>query len=238
MSRKANFKDWIIFEDDNYIAINKPPHIATLEDRSAIINVLSEAKKYVADAQVCHRLDKETSGALLIAKSPEAYRNAAIQFEKRRVRKIYHAVSDGLHEFNQDRIELPIEAHGNGPVRISHKDGKPSTTVLTTIEAFKEHSLIAAEPLTGRMHQIRVHLAANNASIVGDGMYGGRNFYLSSVKRKFKLKKYTEEEPLIKRFALHAFSLELKNLDEQKLIIEAPYPKDFGVLIKQLRKYK
>ena len=133
MSRKVSFKDWILFEDDNYIAINKPPHVATLDDRAATINVLSLAKEYWQDAQVCHRLDKETSGVLLLSKNSAAYRNAAVQFEKRQVRKVYHAVVEGIHEFKQESIELPIEVRGNGPVRISHKDGKPSTTIVSTI---------------------------------------------------------------------------------------------------------
>lgn len=238
MSRKANIQDWIIFEDDHYIAINKPPYVATLEDRSSNLNVLAMAKDYWAEAQVCHRLDKETSGVLLISKSPDAYREAAIQFEKRRVKKIYHAVVEGLHEFKHEKIDLPIEVRSNGPVYISHREGKPSTTIVTTLDAYREHSLVAAEPLTGRMHQIRVHLAAMNAPIVSDLLYGGRPFYLSSLKRKFKLKKFTEEQPLMKRVALHAFSLDLQNIDGSELNIKAPYPKDFGVLVKQLEKYR
>jgi 23S rRNA pseudouridine955/2504/2580 synthase len=84
------------------------------------------------------------------------------------------------------------------------------------------------------MHQIRVHLALLKASITGDEMYGGRFFYLSSVKRGFNLKKSTEEEPLMKRMALHAYSLEFTILDGQRVKVEAPYPKDFRVLLKQL----
>ena len=87
-----NFPALIFFENDNYIVINKPSNISTLEDRGDGTNILFLAKNYWPDAQVCHRLDKETSGVLLIAKTPEAYRNAAMQFEAREVQKIYHAI--------------------------------------------------------------------------------------------------------------------------------------------------
>src|SRR5690606_7285907 len=87
------FVDMIIYEDDNLIVINKPPFVASLDEREGgEINILRLAKKYHADAQVCHRLDKETSGILLIAKNPETYRSVSIAFERRRVDKIYHAV--------------------------------------------------------------------------------------------------------------------------------------------------
>lgn len=238
MNQNLKFKEWVIFEDDDYIIINKPPYLSTLEDRNEPSNVLKLAKSYCADAQVCHRLDKETSGALLIAKNSDAYRNAAIQFEKRTVEKIYHAVSDGLHDFKKEVVNLPIQVPANGPVRISHRDGKPASTILNTVDAYKAHTLVACEPLTGRMHQIRVHLAAMQAPITGDKSYGGQPFYLSSVKKKFKLKQGTDEEPIIKRVALHAFSIQFKNLKGDMLTVEAPYPKDFKVLVRQLERFR
>ena len=237
MSQKHTFKDWIILEDSDYIVINKPPYIATLEDRNERFNVLKLAKEYHANAQVCHRLDKETSGILLIAKNPDAYRNAAVQFEKRNVKKIYHAVVDGLHEFNNETVDLPIQVPSNGPVHISHRDGKPASTTFNTLHAYRGNTLVACEPLTGRMHQIRVHLAAKSAPITGDELYGGRPFYLSTVKRNFKLKTGTTEEPLMKRVALHAFSIQLNDLAGKEMTVIAPYPKDFKVLVKQLERY-
>ena len=76
MARAGRFEDWILLEDDNYIIINKPPLLSTLEDRASNLNVLKLAKAYYSEAQVCHRLDKETSGVMAIAKTPEAYRHA------------------------------------------------------------------------------------------------------------------------------------------------------------------
>jgi 23S rRNA pseudouridine955/2504/2580 synthase len=84
------------------------------------------------------------------------------------------------------------------------------------------------------MHQIRVHLAFLKAPITGDEQYGGKPFFLSSVKRDFNLKKTTEEQPLIKRMALHAFALEFTALSGEKVRVEAPYPKDIQALVRQL----
>ena len=92
-------------------------------------------------------------------------------------------------------------------------------------------------PITGRMHQIRIHLACLKAPIVADSMYGGKDIFLSELKKKFHLKQDTEELPLIRRVALHAHSLSFNLLDGSPIAVEAPYPKDFGVLVKQLEKF-
>jgi len=82
------FADLILFEDDDIIVVNKPPFISSLDEREGgEVNMLRLAKAYSEDAQICHRLDKETSGALIIAKNPEAYRTVSMQFEKRQVKK-------------------------------------------------------------------------------------------------------------------------------------------------------
>jgi len=91
-------------------------------------------------------------------------------------------------------------------------------------------------PVTGRMHQIRIHLASQNASITADILYGGKLPYLSHIKRKFHIGREKEETPMIARFALHAYSLFMET-ENIKLDIQAPYPKDFEVLLKLIRKY-
>ncbi|GAA0890898.1 RluA family pseudouridine synthase [Fulvivirga kasyanovii] len=232
---KMKFEDLIIWEDDNYIVINKPAFISTLADRNDTVNILEMAREYYEDAQVCHRLDKETTGALVIAKNPEAYRHMSIQFENREVSKIYHAVTDGIHDFDNKEVDRSILKLGNGTVRIDYK-GKEAQTFFNTLKAYTAHTLVECKPITGRMHQIRVHLSSVEAPITGDEMYGGKPLYLSSIKRKYNLKKWTEEQPLIKRLALHAHSLTFKLLNGKELSIEAPYPKDFRVLVEQLEK--
>ncbi|MDN5215928.1 RluA family pseudouridine synthase [Fulvivirgaceae bacterium BMA12] len=233
---KLKFEELIVFENDNYIVINKPPFVASLDDRNDEVNLLSLAKNYHPLAQLCHRLDKETSGALAIAKSPEAYRSLSIQFEKREVIKEYHAVAEGIHNFKDLKIEAPIFSSGKGTVRIDHYRGKESTTTIDTIKAFRAHTLLACFPHSGRMHQIRVHLAHQQAPIIGDLVYGGHHFYLSSIKRNYHLKKGTEELPLIKRIALHARYLKFKDMTGNDLSVNVEYPKDFSVLLKQLDK--
>lgn len=228
-----NFDKSILFEDGNYILINKPPFISTLEDRNDPVNILALAKAYEPDAQACHRLDKDTSGVLAIARNPEAYRHLSMQFENREVSKVYHAVADGIHSFANHLVDAPIEKQNDGTARISRK-GKSAQTYFTTLKTYKHHSLIECRPVTGRMHQIRVHLEFLKAPITGDELYGGKVFFVSSVKRGFNLKKMSEEQPLMKRMALHAFSLEFALLNGEKKQVKAPYPKDFQALIKQL----
>jgi RluA family pseudouridine synthase len=230
---KFNFKDAILFEDNDYVLINKPPFISTLDDRVENQNILGIAREYVEDAQVCHRIDKDTSGVLAIAKNPDAYRHLSMQFENREVSKTYHAVVDGIHAFQEKMVEASILKLNDGTVKIS-KEGKEALTYFTTKATYKEHTLVECHPITGRMHQIRIHLRLLRAPITGDEVYGGKPFFVSSVKRGFNLKKETDELPLIKRMALHAFSLEFALLNHQSVKIEAPYPKDFHALVKQL----
>ncbi len=233
---KLKFEDLILFENDNYIVVNKPPFVSSLEDRNENLNMLAMAKDYYAEAQLGHRLDKETSGALAIAKNPEAYRQLSMQFENRSVTKEYHTVVDGIHEYKNRLVDAPILTLGRGKVKIDHFAGKASATTINTMRAFRLHTLLSCFPETGRMHQIRIHLAHIKAHIVGDVSYGGKPFYLSSIKKHYHLKKGTEELPLIKRIALHAFRLSFLDVGGGQLNIEAPYPKDFAVLIKQLEK--
>jgi 23S rRNA pseudouridine955/2504/2580 synthase len=123
-----------------------------------------------------------------------------------------------------------------GITKIDQQFGKRSVTVFTSMKAFKRHTLINCRPLTGRMHQIRVHLAYLNAPITGDETYGGKPFYLSSVKKNYKIGKFVEEQPLIQRLALHAYRIKFRMLTGDFKEVIAPYPKDFRVLLHQLEK--
>ncbi len=237
---RLNFKDLIIFENDDYILINKPPHIASLDERQAdnSQSILRLAKEYTDDAQLCHRLDKETSGVLAIAKNPAAYRHLSMQFEHRKVEKRYHAIVNGTHDFEMISVYLPIAMKRDGTmVAIDRQKGKEADTIFNTMKVYRNHTLVECMPITGRMHQIRIHLVCLKAPIVSDPTYGGEMIYLSDIKRKFNLKKETEEQPIIKRVALHAHSLTFRLLNEEIIRIEAPYPKDFEVLVKQLDKF-
>lgn len=231
-----NFKDLIIYEDEDYIIINKPPFVSTLDDRNDDYNILSLAKAYFPTATPCHRLDKDTSGALVLSKNEEAYRNLARQFEKREVEKVYHAIADGRHDIEALQIDAPLGNLIRGKVKIDFQEGKASSTKVRTSKIYKFHTLFECKPITGRTHQIRAHLAHIGAPIACDEMYGGKPAYLSQIKRKFNLKKGTEEMPLIKRFALHAYSISFTNVKGEQVQYVAPYPKDYEVLVKQLEK--
>ncbi|GAA3985119.1 RluA family pseudouridine synthase [Mucilaginibacter dorajii] len=232
------FADLILFENDDVIVVNKPPFLSSLDEREGgEVNLLRLAKGYWEDAQICHRLDKETSGALIIAKNPEAYRLVSMQFEKRKVKKVYHAVIDGTHTFDGLLVDLPILNVGKGNVTISRQEGKRAETWFQSLKYFKHYTLVECRPVTGRMHQIRIHLATQRASIAGDDMYKGEPVFLSKIKRKYHLGKDQEELPIMKRFALHAYEVTFRINPETEITIHAPYPKDFETLLKLLEKF-
>jgi len=230
-------QDILILETDGLLIVNKPPHLSTLEDRVDRNNLLKSAREYCPQAQVCHRLDKETSGIVVFAKNNTMYKHMSNLFEKRKIDKLYHAVSGGIHNFQNVEVDAPITTLTHGVVKIDHVGGKKSTTYFKTLKAYRNASLIECRPITGRTHQIRIHLAILEAPIIEDLQYGGKHFYLSSIKPRFNLKKDSDELPLIKRVALHANALKFKNPGGKEIFVEAPYPKDFGVLIKQLERY-
>jgi 23S rRNA pseudouridine955/2504/2580 synthase len=237
---KYNFQDLILFENEDFVLINKPPLMATLDERTEdrkTTSIIALLRKYQPSYQICHRLDKETSGVLAIAKHPKAYRHLSMAFERRKVEKIYHCISKGVHNFDQQEANFPIlKLSKKGMVTIDFKEGQKAHTTFQTIKHIGNFTLIEARPHTGRMHQIRIHLKALKAPIVADEMYGGEWVYLSDLKKKFHLKKDTEEQPLMQRVALHAFALSFEGFKEDKIYVEAPYPKDFAVLLKQLEK--
>ncbi len=232
------FEDCILFENENILVVNKPPFLSSLDDRDGSSpNMLRLAKQYSPDAQICHRLDRETSGVLIIAKNPETYRFVSMQFEHREVKKVYHAVINGTHVFENLHVDLPILNLGNKNVAISKQRGKAAKTIFNSIQYFKHYTLVECMPVTGRMHQIRIHLASQRACIAGDEMYGGEPIFLSGIKRGYRIGKDQEELPIMKRFALHAKQITLHIDENTEMTFEAPYPKDFETLLKLLNKF-
>lgn len=230
----GSFGDWVLHRDDDFMVINKPAGVPSVHERGKIthVSILELVRETFPDATLCHRLDRETSGALVIAMHPEAYRHMSMQFENRQVEKIYHAVVEGQTHFDDLLVDLPINSEHPGRVRID-RSGKPSATFFKTIENFRHFSLVECQPVTGRMHQIRVHLESQNTHMVADELYGGKVWMLSDIKRKHK----GEDSPLIRRFALHAALIAFRNMKGEVVGVKAPYPKDFDVLLKLLHKY-
>jgi 23S rRNA pseudouridine955/2504/2580 synthase len=234
------FKDLIVFENDDYVLINKPPFLSSLPERTGdkSQSILKLAKEHYEDIQLCHRLDKETSGVLIMAKNSDAYRNVALQFEHREIKKEYHAVVNGVHNLDSISVFLPIAPlKDKTAVKIDRTKGKIAETIFFTEKVYQNHTLVKCFPITGRMHQIRVHLMCLDAPIVCDPTYNGDFIYLSNIKKKFNLKMETDELPLMKRVALHARKITFKGLNGDLIEAQAPYPKDFEVLVKQLDKF-
>jgi 23S rRNA pseudouridine955/2504/2580 synthase len=237
MHKIPPFASIVLFENSNFIIINKPPHISSLDERQVKTqSILSMARKYCQDAQLCHRLDKETSGIMIIAKNPETYRAISIHFEERKMNKVYHAIVDGVLQITGKKISLPLAITRNGLAKIDFKEGKKAETIFSTIKAWDKYTLLECKPITGRLHQIRIHLASQNFPITADVQYGGKVPKLSYIKRDFKTSKFEDEKGMIERVALHAYSLSF-SLNDEDFLFEAPYPKDMDVLTKLLDKH-
>lgn len=225
----------IIAETDDWVVINKPPFVPSLPERGKYTAepVMEWSRKRWPDSILCHRIDRETSGALLIAKNAETFRHIAIQFEKRTIFKRYHAIADGRVQFDNLEVDLPINTEIIGKIRIDRIFGKPAQTTFNTIKEYRHFTLISCIPRTGRLHQIRVHLASQNAKIAGDTLYRSTIPTLSTIKRKVS----GEDTALISRFALHARELTFQDLSGNTINVVAEYPKDFAVFLKLLEKY-
>lgn len=227
----------IISEYDDLIFINKPANISSLDERDMnAVSIIKLAKKFNPSCQLCHRLDKETSGVLVIAKNPEAYKEMAMKFENREVEKYYHAIVEGALNVEKKSLKLPLSITKKGTAKIDMRDGKMAETEVTSLRIFKHHTLLECKPVTGRLHQIRIHLASQNFPIVSDLTYGGHMPLLSKFKNKYKTAKFEEEQTIMKRVALHAFSIRFE-FGGKLLNISAPYPNDFTVLLKLLDRY-
>lgn len=232
----VHFEELILLEDEHVVAVNKPHGISSLSDRDSELNMLRLGRKYLPELQLCHRLDKETTGALLFAKNPDVYREMAMRFEHREVVKHYLALVMGQRDFDEELIELPIGLSGKGKARVDYQDGKESATIVTTAEKFRDYTLVDAFPLTGRLHQIRVHLSSIGCPLVGDELYGGKHILLSEIKRKWKFNRKEEEPSVNDGIMLHARGLSF-NLYDQDYTIVAPMPKKFEAALKILRRY-
>ncbi|MGB0432394.1 MAG: RluA family pseudouridine synthase [Bacteroidia bacterium] len=231
-----NFKSLIVFEDDDIYIINKPWGISSLAEHTAKTTSLFDVmKSFNPNARLCHRLDKFTSGCMIVSKNDDAYRAISIGFEKRLIHKTYHAVVHKPSAFENESVKMALVKKVNNTGIVAH-NGKPAETIFNTLESFKHFSLVECKPVTGRFHQIRVHLQYLDHPIVADEIYGGKIPYLSEILPRYKNSSRREENPMIKRFALHAHQLEFTTPSGKALKINAPYPKDFNTLIKLIRK--
>jgi 23S rRNA pseudouridine955/2504/2580 synthase/23S rRNA pseudouridine1911/1915/1917 synthase len=234
------FKDWIVFEDDDFIALNKPSGLLSIPDREgkelSLKKLLQEKYDHIFTV---HRLDKDTSGLIVFAKSETAHRHLSIQFEERLTEKIYVGLVIGCPANKKGTINLPIaENTVTRGTMIIHRRGKEAITDYELLEDFGRYSWMQFRIHTGRTHQIRVHLKDMGHPIVGDTIYGdGKPLLLSSIKSRFKLSKDDlEERPLLNRLALHAVQLKFNGLSGKMIELEAPIQKDLKASLQQLNK--
>ncbi|WP_346238297.1 RluA family pseudouridine synthase [Niabella insulamsoli] len=231
----------MVFEDENIVALNKPPGMLSIPDREGKESSLKDyLKEAYGDIFTVHRLDKETSGLIIFAKTPAAHKHFSRQFEERKTVKIYLGLLIGSLPNDEGRIDAPIaENMAKRGTMLIHKRGKPALTDYHLLKELKMYSWVQFRIHTGRTHQIRVHAKELGAPLVGDPIYGdGKPVLLSSFKSKFKLSKdVLEEKPLLNRLALHAFQLKITDEDGNWIELEAPLHKDLKVTVLQLEKY-
>lgn len=244
----------VLFEDSRLFAVDKPAGLLTSPDRydperPNLMKLLHRdierqadwaAKRGLQYLSNAHRLDFETSGVLLLAKDKPALVSLANQFGSAHPEKVYVALVQGVPEEDSFEIDLKLKPDERAPGRMRWaRDGKQSLTRFTVVKRFRGTALVECRPVTGRTHQIRVHLKAAGYPIYADDTYGdGKMLFLSSIKRAYRLKEGAEERPLTPSLALHAWKLTVTHPESGlPVTITAPWPKDLEVAYKYLRRY-
>ena len=236
----------LLFENDQILLINKPSGISVTADRSGKADILQLLKKQLSPSEplrLVHRLDKETSGVLLIAKHKEAQSRYSKLFEKREVQKLYLAVVNGPLAYTSGSIKDPIARSQRNPqaMHIHPRLGKPAHTLWEQLADFGTLSLVSAQLITGRTHQIRIHFSHRGMPLAIDSVYGSaRPLMLSSFKYSYRPKPGRDEPAMINRLTLHAYQLTIPVGPEDRETIEtfvAPLDKKFASVIKLLAKH-
>jgi len=233
----------IIHEDADKLLINKPAGVSVTADRSGAADIrqlLSRQAGRDLNLRLVHRLDKDTSGVMLLAKTLAAQSFYSRCFAKHQARKVYVAIIRGQLPREQGFITAPIcKSDKIQTVRIDSWRGKKAKTYYRVLLPMGSLTLIAAMPITGRTHQIRIHLAHKGFPLAIDPLYAdSAPLYLSSFKSNYKLSRYQEEPPLIDRLTLHAYQLMIPGGPEKPMeTFVASLDKKFAATVKMLAKY-
>ena len=233
--------DQIIFQDENFAAVNKPSGVLTIPDRMGNISLKNYLQDSFGEIFTVHRLDKDTSGIVAFAKNETTHKQLSQLFEGREVEKYYQGLVIGKLVDEKGTIDTAIMEHPvTKGLMVTNKKGKPSQTDYEVLETFRYFSWLQFQIHTGRTHQIRVHAKHIGHPILCDELYGdGKPVFLSSLKHKFKLSKNElEERPILNRLALHALSLKFVTMKGETIKPEAFLPKDLKALLQQLKKLK
>ena len=222
--------------------LNKPAGLLSIPDRQGKeISLKALLREKHEQIYTVHRLDRDTSGLIVFAKDEETHKLLSQQFEDRSTTKIYVGFVLGNLSPSSGQIDAPIAEHpGKKGMMMVHKKGKPSFTEYKVLEDFGAYSWMQFKILTGRTHQIRVHMQSLGHPIACDPLYGdGKPVYISALKKNYKLSKSSEEEtPMLNRLALHAWKLEFTDAEGNQHSFEASLPKDVKALLQQLKKWK
>jgi 23S rRNA pseudouridine1911/1915/1917 synthase len=237
----------IIYEDSCIIVLNKQSdmivHPARGNTHGTLVNALSFYSDKLSSGLgefrpgIVHRLDKNTTGVMVVTKDDAAQWKIAKQFEQRLVNKSYLAIVHGIPELTADRIKVPLGIHPRAREKYAIRPdvGRESITFYEVLESFRGFSLLKLTPKTGRTHQIRVHLLYIKHPIVADDMYGGRLVYPWQLADA----EPAVQQPVINRVALHAHTLEFKHPATEKTVkFEAPLPEDMQNFLDMLRKHR
>jgi RluA family pseudouridine synthase len=238
----------VLFEDEAVIAFDKPSGMLIAPDRwdKARENLMDLVHARMGDGVAnVHRIDAGTSGLVLCAKTKPALDFLSGQFQSKTVAKIYQALVVGVPARDAFTVDFVLKEDEAKPGRmcVVKKHGKASVTEFSVTEKFAPpagrtaFAAVECRPLTGRTHQIRVHLAASGTPILNDPFYGDdTRLMLSDLKRGYKGR--LEEKPLLPRLALHAAALTFTHpLTRERTTLVSPLPNDFAVALKYLRKF-
>jgi len=244
----------VVYEDDALTVVNKPAGMVTHPAKGNWRGTMVNALQFHYDTLstlggenrpgIVHRLDRDTTGLLVVVKNDFAHRKLALRFELREVHKEYLALVAGVPQRHSDYIEKPIGFHPTCrekmAIRLAADGGKPAVTFYEVAERFRRFALIRCKPETGRTHQIRIHLAHIGHPILADKLYSGRDrISLSDLlgpERRSLPAGPEGEVTLIDRQALHAHRLRFEHpLTGREVDLTAPLPEDFRRTLDALR---
>ena len=231
----------IVFEDEHLLVVDKPAglviHPAAGNSSGTLVNALLHHCKDLSGIGgverpgIVHRLDKDTTGLLVVAKSDRAHLGLSLAFRRRKIGKTYLAVCYGIPAESDGIVDAPIDRHPRERQQMAVvKDGRPARTLFRVEEAHAGTSLVSCRLVTGRTHQIRVHMAHIGHALVGDPLYTGRQWRnLTDSQARIACRDFPRQ-------ALHAWRLAFTHpVLEEEVAFEAPVPVDLAELLDVLR---